>query len=109
MDNGSTRLLIFNQVLYFGDRLEHSLICPNQLRSNGVIVNDIPTHLDPNPNKDSHQILVKDSYISIPLEMNGFISFFEGRIPTDEEILTCERITMTSPEKWEPYDTKFKD
>ncbi len=29
--NGSTIILIINEALYFGDRMSHSLLCPNQL------------------------------------------------------------------------------
>jgi hypothetical protein len=29
--DGSTLLLLINEALYFGDRMLHSLICPNQL------------------------------------------------------------------------------
>ena len=41
--------------------------------------------------------------------MNGCISAFEERIPTDEELLSCERIVMISPYKWEPYASRFSD
>jgi hypothetical protein len=34
-------LLVLNGCLYFGDRLKNSLICPNQLRANGVIAHDV--------------------------------------------------------------------
>ena len=34
----STVVIIFHQSLYFGDRLQNHLICPNQLRMNGVVV-----------------------------------------------------------------------
>jgi hypothetical protein len=40
--NGSTILLVINEALYFGKRMPYSLLCPNQLRSHGIIVNDVP-------------------------------------------------------------------
>jgi hypothetical protein len=43
---GQPYLLILNECLFFGDRLNHSLLCPNQLRSNGLIVQDTPTMFD---------------------------------------------------------------
>ena len=30
-ETGETYLLIMNEALYFGDRMNHSLLCPNQL------------------------------------------------------------------------------
>ena len=39
---GQTYILVINEALWFGDRLENSLINPNQLRFGGIIVNDNP-------------------------------------------------------------------
>ena len=50
-----TIVLEFPESLYFGDRMTHTLICPNQLRSNGVVVNDVPRQFDMG---SSHSILV---------------------------------------------------
>ena len=80
-----TFILEFPESLYFGDRLCHSLICPNQLRSNGVVVNDVPRQFD---GRSTHSIVVPgdDSGIEIPLEMNGVISYFASHRPTGEEL-----------------------
>jgi len=43
MDSGETIILKFGQGLWFGDRLNHSLINPNQCRSYGISVCDDPT------------------------------------------------------------------
>ena len=40
--NGQTYILVFNEALWMGDVLEHSLINPNQLRHFGVTVQDNP-------------------------------------------------------------------
>jgi hypothetical protein len=37
---GEVRILILHEALYFGERLSHMLICPNQLRNHGIIVDD---------------------------------------------------------------------
>ena len=42
---GQTYILQFHQVLYFGDRLETSLLNPNQMRDNDIIVDDCPISL----------------------------------------------------------------
>ena len=40
-------ILIFNEALWMGDTLAHSLINPNQLRAFGTLVQDNPFHTDP--------------------------------------------------------------
>ena len=40
---GETYILEVNEGLIFGDRLEHSLLTPNQMRANGITVEDSPT------------------------------------------------------------------
>ena len=44
---GATYILVLGQSLYLGDSVDCTLLCPNQLRSNGVIVDDVPMHLAP--------------------------------------------------------------
>jgi hypothetical protein len=62
-------------VLYFGERLAHSLICPNQLQSNGMTISDVPKQFNQN---FKHSIDVPDKEFTIPLEMRGVISFFDS-------------------------------
>lgn len=45
-ESGETIVLVINEDLYFGDRMDNSLLFPNQLRENGVVVNDIPQKFD---------------------------------------------------------------
>ena len=42
-DSGQVFILVFNEALYFGERMAHTLLCPNQLRAYGVTVDDTPT------------------------------------------------------------------
>jgi len=83
---GETFIIILAQALYLGEYLVYSLLCPNQLRHNGLIVDDVPRHLSPNPNNATHSIFVPEENITIPLEMRGVISLFYTRRPTQEEI-----------------------
>ena len=41
-NSGLTYILIFNEAIWMGDLLDHSLINPNQLRCHGVDVQDNP-------------------------------------------------------------------
>jgi hypothetical protein len=42
---GITYILVSGQSIYLGNDVEHTLLCPNQLRYNGVTVDDCPKHL----------------------------------------------------------------
>ena len=39
---GSTYILSIYNAIYLGDKMENSLLCPNQCREAGVIINDCP-------------------------------------------------------------------
>jgi hypothetical protein len=47
---GEVIVLVMNEALYFGDRLDHTLICPSQLCSFGIVVNDTPKQIQPQIN-----------------------------------------------------------
>jgi hypothetical protein len=106
--NGTTYILILNQELYFGDDMPNSLLNPNQIRSNGVTVDNCPTHLS--PNKDSRlSIYFPEEDMRLPLQLNGIISFLSIRKPSKKEIETCTWLELTSDEEWDPYADTFAD
>ena len=103
-----TYILIFDQVLHI-PTLETSLICPDQLREQGIIVNDIPLQrLHPSDrNQNSHSIIDANSKLHIPLHFEKPISFFYHRKPTRDEAtdsLNFLHVHMTSEVEWQPYD-----
>ena len=102
--SGETFVLVFPQTLYFGDRMSHSLLCPNQLRSYGIIVDDTPRQFD---SSSSHSIVVPGDNVKIPLEMSGVISYFSSHLPTDDELVNCRRLVMCSDVPWDPNDPSF--
>ena len=55
--SGQTYILRLNQALLFGDRLDHSLLCPNQPRFFGHKVDDVPVQFD---RGSTHSILFYD-------------------------------------------------
>jgi hypothetical protein len=83
-----------NGALYFGAGMEDSLISPNQLRANGLIVDTCPKQFS--SGKSIHGIYVSDEDIFIPSQMHRCISYFALRLPTHEELATCRRMTFTS-------------
>ena len=39
---GKVYVLVLNEALYFGDKINHSLLCPDQLRAKCIWVDDCP-------------------------------------------------------------------
>jgi len=105
---GITYILILGQALYLGDDVETSLLCPNQMRSNGVIVDHVPVHLS-HDHSSTHSIIFPDEEVSIPLKLNGCFSYTPTRTPTNQEIETCKWLTLTSDTLWEPDSMPFNE
>jgi hypothetical protein len=109
-DTGETFILILGQALYFGQKLSNCLINPNQLRANGIIVNDIPQHLARRAGiLSTHSIHCGNDSLNIPLLLKGIISYFNVRRPTLEEIHNCATIQLTDHDsEWDPYSPLFE-
>jgi hypothetical protein len=71
-------ILVVNEALYFGDRMNHSLLCPNQIRANGLVVN-VPKQLD---ETSLHAIMDPKSETKLPPLLSGVISYLETGKPT---------------------------
>ncbi len=68
---GTTYILIINQALYLGDTFKTTLINPNEMRANDIMVDDVPKHLGQNA---THSIYIPKHNIHIPLQMKGIVS-----------------------------------
>jgi hypothetical protein len=68
---GISYLLVLNECLYLGDRLRHTLLCPNQMQLNGLIVQDTPTMFDPT---STDSIFDPVTRMHIPFYMKGAMS-----------------------------------
>ena len=69
--------LIFHQAIYMPD-LDHHLLCPMQLRANGVAVNDCPRMYCKNPDQESHAIVAADENgdnVILPFYLRGVTSY----------------------------------
>jgi hypothetical protein len=97
---GTTYILVLGQALYFGNEEEASLLCPNQLRTNGVIVDDVPIHLLHNT-ASTHSITFPHENVMLPLKLNGCFSYIPTRTPTTQEIESCQWLILTSDAQWE--------
>jgi hypothetical protein len=105
---GVTYILVLNQALYFPE-LDHSLLNPNQMRVNGVVVDDCPRHLSDPSKPSTHSIFFPEHDVRIPLEMGGVISRFSTRRPTSEELEHCLWLPLTGDLEWDPYASSFAE
>jgi len=94
--SGDTFILVFNESLYYGEKLDHSLINPNQIRSYGIPLWD-------NPFDSNHELSIEvNDNFTIPLCTHGTKVGFTTRVPTSSELRDCEHIQLTSPHPWNP-------
>jgi len=96
---------VFHECLYFGDRMEDSLINPNQLCANGLIVDTCPKQFS--GSKSLHGIYNVEEDFFLPFRMHGCINYFSSRMPTMEEIASCCHVAFTSEQPWDPYSQSF--
>ena len=101
--DGNEYLLVFHQSIFLGDDLQHTLVNPNQLRHNGITVQDCPKQFDRN---SQHCIQVPGKGLKIPLQMRGVISGFHSRLPTQEELESLPQIELTR-DIWNPKSDNF--
>lgn len=97
-EDHETFILVINEGLFYGDKLGHSLINPNQVRHNNVEYWDNPY------DKDKPLAIIVPDVLTIPLQMQGTKIYFESRTPTQHELDTCMHVNLTSREEWNPHD-----
>ncbi len=91
-------ILILNEVLFFGNKLDHSLINPNQIRHHGIPVFDNPYNQD----SDREMGMVVSDTCCIPFASEGSTIYFTSSYPTNEEMELYPHIVITSNESWDP-------
>lgn len=110
---GQPVLLILHQAIFIKG-MKHNLLCPMQLRHNGVTVNERPKHCTPIPTHEDHSIIIPDGNYMIPLDLKGVTSYFPSRKPTEEEAARFKvdgdylELTAESP-IWEPNSHMFQE
>ena len=97
--DGAPILLVFNEALWMGDRLHHTLINSNQLQSYRVDVQD-------NPFAKEDLAIIADDHI-IPLDTQGTTIFCDMRSPTEVELQQLPRVILTSAINWDPQKVQF--
>ena len=105
-ESGKRYLLVLNECLFFGDRLPNSLLTPNQLRMNGLVVDDTPRQFS---STSTHSILDNVSGVRIPLSLRRIISYFESSLPTLDEMDSLPVIELTSDIEWMSEQLTLQD
>jgi hypothetical protein len=79
--DGHTYILDVNNGFNMATDLTTSLLHPNQMRANGIVVDDTPVHLSQD-GLSTHSIYVPELDLRIPLQLDGIISFLPTRLPS---------------------------
>jgi hypothetical protein len=105
---GETFILdVFQGLDMTGDLQDPLLLCPNQLCANGLIVDNVPKHLCHN-RESTHSIYIPEMKLRISLELQGVMSVFQARLPTQTEIETCVHVELTAQEAWDPSSDELE-
>ena len=98
--DGTAYLLIFHESLLMGDKLDHTLVNPNQLRAYGVSIQDNPFDVKP--------LSITTNDVSVELYSEGTIICGDTRTPTVSELSQLPRLILTSPHDWDPHNICFQ-
>ena len=97
--DGTAYLLIFHESLWMGDKLDHTLVNPNQLRAYDVSIQDNPF--------DTKPLSITTDDASVELYSEGTIICGDTRTPTESELSQFPRLILTSPHDWDPHNVCF--
>jgi hypothetical protein len=78
-----THIMIVTFALYFGLKIKQSLICLNQCREGGTIIEECPHQFN---SASKHVLTTPDQSLFVPFQMHGQTSYFLSRQPTDKEL-----------------------
>ena len=90
-------LLHINYCIYIGNEKQDAFACPNQLRSYGVSVDELPSSFFPNEINVQH-IIADDVYLPFKMKSSP-LTYLPVRRPILKEISNenVHHITLTSP------------
>ena len=98
---GREVILVIHEALYFGDRMNHTLLSVNQVRAYDVSVWDNPC--DPN-----HSLSIEASDATVEMQVDGIVVYADTRSPTKEELQTLPRVELTSAASWNPLQASYQ-
>ena len=101
--SGMTYALLFHEVLYYGEKMDHSLFNSNQIHMYGIPVWDNPFDRD-----RPFSIQVSDE-VEIQLSSKGTKIYFKTRSPTESELQNCPKLQLTSDVTWNPSEVTLQE
>ena len=89
-------ILIVKEALYYGTKLDHSLLNPNQIRHYGLNSWDNPY------NKEQFLNIKLNDSVDVTMQTKGTKIYFETRSPSEVELRDCPKLQLTSRNEWNP-------
>ena len=100
-EDGQTYILHHRYGLDFTHNMEDSILCSNQTRAHGVIVDDVPKIFD-HRGTSTHSIIFSDDDVELPLSLHNSISYLPVRYPTDEDMNDGIDLFLSDDFPWDP-------
>ena len=100
--SGETFILFFNEALCMGEKLDHILVNPNQVRHHRIDVQNNPCMKKP------MRITFPEEVVTAPLYISGTIVCADNLSPTQQQLEDYPRIVLTSPHYWDPHSVRFR-
>ena len=82
-----------------GDKLDHTLVNPNQLWAYGVSIQDNPF--------DTKPLSITTNDVSVNLYSEGMIICGDTRTPTESKLGQLPQLILTSPHDWDAHNVCF--
>ena len=101
-ETGETIILILNEAIWMGEKMDHTLVNPNQLRAYGITVQD-------NPFSEAPIFIATEGHAFVmPLHIKGTTLGVSTRTPTDSELQSCQpHVILSSEHEWDPQNVRF--
>ena len=85
--------------------MKNALLCPNQAREHGTIVDNVPSHLD---HTGKITFSVSTSEHAFHLQQHGPTACLQLRRPMNEEMDDLDIIDITDEHEWKPYNESHR-
>ena len=99
--DGRVYILHHRYGLDFTQTMEDSILCTNQSRAHGLVVDDVPKRFD-RTGTSSHSIQFPDDKVQLPLSLHNSISYLPVRYPTDEDMNEGLDVYLSDDFPWDP-------
>jgi hypothetical protein len=102
-ESGTPFILMFNEGLWMGDKMDHTLVNPNQMRLVGITVQDNPVC------ELLLYLMTEEGDFVLPLQMKGTNVMANTCTPTAQELHDCTHIVLLSKHPWDPQRVRYPE